>query len=769
MLLLAAILLVYVLGQGGWSLTTPILRKVQSLDYTSLHISVKELKRSFVPSLVETIVQDDEFNVALGLRTQVRCDVAPWLHFCWHPSYARVGLGKPLELTSKSTYSFASTLRSALKDLTVTDISIPNPFERIVHVDLSERLSDPLPKWRIIVEIAGSRSNAILVSGPAQESPGTITACAYQVSSSKTVRPLQTGSTYFPPPPQGGVFVPCPSLPLSTFIERLQALHSSSSSVAKPLTVGKALSTTFKGMSPNIISMLLRYAHIKLDAPLEMILSSGSEPKDELKALHIGLRAWAECLTDEQQSVGAAPTASCDDHMTLSCLIEPKIDSSGSYTCLALHSNERPSAELPASPSILPEKELHVLDERSTAHFLMKYYTTLQQQTSFDLLHASCCRKIMHHVTRSAAIRAQFLLRKQDASTMTEIQAQADLVTSYLHAWDPATPSLLSCSDFMTGKEVIVALPPNTSPSDFAASLYKRAKKLRRSVDVLEALLASLEVQASILADLEASLEFVPMYTQPCDLAALQELASELAILDERPTVSITASDDDSDDGKTGHDQGSSMSGKRDKASKGSAEKVPLKGKSKYLAGKEKVLAKKAAIIAESEGRGRNRKIDTSAATSGQSKGKEKGKRKSPLQDLMVLRPEPSRTTDTAVVDPLPPLVVGRNSRQNDRVTFEVSQEHHLWFHVAGSPGAHCLLLLSPGQAASPDALQYAADVAAFYSKASGSSNVPVTYALPKYVKRVSGGGPGMVSILRQEGVIWGRPSQGKEFVQLWR
>ena len=30
----------------------------------------------------------------------------------------------------------------------------------------------------------------------------------------------------------------------------------------------------------------------------------------------------------------------------------------------------------------------------------------------------------------------------------------------------------------------------------------------------------------------------------------------------------------------------------------------------------------------------------------------------------------------------MPALVIGRNSKQNERVTFELAREHHLWFHV---------------------------------------------------------------------------------------
>ena len=30
----------------------------------------------------------------------------------------------------------------------------------------------------------------------------------------------------------------------------------------------------------------------------------------------------------------------------------------------------------------------------------------------------------------------------------------------------------------------------------------------------------------------------------------------------------------------------------------------------------------------------------------------------------------------------IPTLLVGRNSKQNERISFEIAQDHHLWFHV---------------------------------------------------------------------------------------
>ena len=118
-------------------------------------------------------------------------------------------------------------------------------------------------------------------------------------------------------------------------------------------------------------------------------------------------------------------------------------------------------------------------------------------------------------------------------------------------------------------------------------------------------------------------------------------------------------------------------------------------------------------------------------------------------------------------------MVVGRNAKQNDRVSFSAAQPHHIWLHAQGSPGAHCLLLLEPGEKGrlpSKAALQYGADVAALFSKAGkGSKSVPVTFAWASDVKRISGAAPGQVSLLRQEGVMYGSPDRGAELVERFR
>jgi hypothetical protein len=203
---------------------------LQSLDYTTLRLSTAELSHLFVPSLVETVVQDDEHSVALCLKTKTRTQLPPWLTLCWHPSYARIG---PCQPASGKEFSFGSTLRAALKGLTITSISMPQPYERIVELELKERLSDLEPKYRLVLEVSSSRSNVILVS----HRDNSIYAVGRQVAASKSVRPLQTQGQYLPPPSSAGVFIPSPSLPLDVFAQRLLSLSlSSSPSLSPPST-----------------------------------------------------------------------------------------------------------------------------------------------------------------------------------------------------------------------------------------------------------------------------------------------------------------------------------------------------------------------------------------------------------------------------------------------------------------------------------------------------------------------------------------------------
>jgi predicted ribosome quality control (RQC) complex YloA/Tae2 family protein len=102
-------------------------------------------------------------------------------------------------------------------------------------------------------------------------------------------------------------------------------------------------------------------------------------------------------------------------------------------------------------------------------------------------------------------------------------------------------------------------------------------------------------------------------------------------------------------------------------------------------------------------------------------------------------------------------VLVGRNNRQNDRLTFRQAGDYDLWFHAQQIAGSHVLLRLSPGAVAEEVDLQFAADLAAYYSQGRHSDRIPVVYTQPRYVYKPKGAAPGM-AIYQKEQVIWGHP-----------
>lgn len=98
-------------------------------------------------------------------------------------------------------------------------------------------------------------------------------------------------------------------------------------------------------------------------------------------------------------------------------------------------------------------------------------------------------------------------------------------------------------------------------------------------------------------------------------------------------------------------------------------------------------------------------------------------------------------------------IMVGRNNTENDYLTFKMAAKTDLWFHTKDIPGSHVILFLRDKEAAEEDILQ-AASLAAYYSKARESENVPVNYTKIKYVKKLPESKPGMVTFTNNKTVF---------------
>ena len=101
-------------------------------------------------------------------------------------------------------------------------------------------------------------------------------------------------------------------------------------------------------------------------------------------------------------------------------------------------------------------------------------------------------------------------------------------------------------------------------------------------------------------------------------------------------------------------------------------------------------------------------------------------------------------------------VFVGKNNKQNDYLTCRIAQNSDIWFHTKNIHGSHVVLKLDNepinsnkldiSKTTVPSSVLYkCVSLAAYYSKARMSQNVPVDYTYIKYVKKPNGAKPGMV------------------------
>lgn len=89
-------------------------------------------------------------------------------------------------------------------------------------------------------------------------------------------------------------------------------------------------------------------------------------------------------------------------------------------------------------------------------------------------------------------------------------------------------------------------------------------------------------------------------------------------------------------------------------------------------------------------------------------------------------------------------VLVGRNNRQNDKLTMKDANNNDIWFHTKNIPGSHTVLV-TDGKAPTEIAMEEAAVLAAQHSRAKDSAQVPVDYTQIRYVSKPQGAKPGMV------------------------
>ncbi|MDK3956462.1 NFACT family protein [Staphylococcus pseudintermedius] len=119
---------------------------------------------------------------------------------------------------------------------------------------------------------------------------------------------------------------------------------------------------------------------------------------------------------------------------------------------------------------------------------------------------------------------------------------------------------------------------------------------------------------------------------------------------------------------------------------------------------------------------------------------KQKKQQKKKKQQKIQLQSYVSTDGDT--------ILVGKNNKQNDYLTNKRAQKSHLWFHTKDIPGSHVVIL---NDVPSDKTIKEAAMIAAYFSKAGQSGQIPVDYTTIRNVHKPSGSKPGFVTYDNQK------------------
>lgn len=120
---------------------------------------------------------------------------------------------------------------------------------------------------------------------------------------------------------------------------------------------------------------------------------------------------------------------------------------------------------------------------------------------------------------------------------------------------------------------------------------------------------------------------------------------------------------------------------------------------------------------------------------------KEKIIKKQKLKKREILKIEYNNST----------IYIGRNSVENNEVTFKIAENNDLWFHIKDYAGSH---IIAKNHDMKEDVINYCAKLAKEYSSASIESKVVIDYTLKKNVKKIKGSSLGNVTYTNQKSVI---------------
>jgi len=445
---------------------------MQSFDFTTLMASCAELSTKWLPARLEKFYQTDRHTLLVALRT---LEGRAWLCLSWHPQGARICLGNPPP-SDLDTFTLSEQLRHQLGGFALTNIAMIAPWERVVDLQIAKRPGD-LPLYHLYLEVMGKYSNLILTDANNQ-----IITVAHQVNSSQSsVRTIQTGQRYSPPPP---VLKKIPTQEFSLWKENIKLI---------PGTLQSQLLANYQGLSPLVAKTLIEKARLSPESLTEFLTDIN------WKNLYQQWILWLESIKTGKFQAGKTKKG---------------------YTVLGWQ---------------IVEKSTNVQS------LLNDYYSSILKQEEFEKLRHQLKQKVNSLLEKIKSKAQAFQTRLAQAEDADIYQERANLLMAYLHQWQPGMQSI-SLPDFSTGQSIIIPLQADKNIIVNAQQLYKQNQKLKRVRQSVEPLLSEVLLELNYLENIFTSLEHLESYQSLDDLQTLAEIEQELIrqkyLITNRPPIS---------------------------------------------------------------------------------------------------------------------------------------------------------------------------------------------------------------------------------------
>ncbi|NEQ97854.1 MAG: fibronectin-binding domain-containing protein [Cyanothece sp. SIO2G6] len=433
---------------------------MQTVDVTTLYALCAELRQHWIPARLEQVYQCDRHTIAIALRT---LESRGWLSISWHPQAARICMTTPPP-RDPDTFTFSQQLRHQLGGFALVAIEPLAVWERALDLQFARRPGDPIC-WHVYVEIMGKYSNVILTN-----ESGQIVTAAHQVGTQQSsVRSIQTGQAYIPPPPLTDA-VPRSSEAQADWQERVSLV---------PKAVWKNLLQSYRGLSPVLAKAMAEAA--------------GIDP--ELSTDQIREEQWFRLFERWQEWLGAIATDTYHP-----------IKLANGYSVMPWAKGENVAT-------------LQVLIDQ--------YYTDSLNHQVFQQLRHQLAQKLGNLIKKLQQKVDGFQTRLQQSEQADQYRQQADLMMAYLHEWQPGLTQM-TLADFATGQPRTIALDPTKNAVQNAQALYKRHQKLKRSRQAITPLLQAALNELHYLEQVEAAIAQQTTYQKSSDLILLYEIKQEL-------------------------------------------------------------------------------------------------------------------------------------------------------------------------------------------------------------------------------------------------